>query len=131
MECENKVKYMENDKQNKDIRKFVESLDSWVWEIDELGRFAYASPNVEKILGYHPTEIIGRTLFEIKDEEGCIEVIEEVRRIMISQKPFQGLKMKNKHKRGHLIVVEASGEPIYDLDGKIIGWIGVERIIKD
>ncbi|MBC8463494.1 MAG: PAS domain S-box protein, partial [Deltaproteobacteria bacterium] len=43
------------------FRDLVESTSDWIWEMDAAGRYTYASPHVEAVLGYTPDEIFGRT----------------------------------------------------------------------
>ncbi len=48
----------------------VDSLADWVWEVDAGGRYLYCSHKVEKIFGYAPEEMIGKTPFDfMKPEE--------------------------------------------------------------
>ena len=41
----------------------TEHVGEWVWEVDAEGLYTYASPVVEKVLGYRPEELVGRHHF--------------------------------------------------------------------
>ena len=51
----------------------AESAGEWIWEVDANGLYTYASPVVEKMLGYRPEEILGKKdfydLFHPEDRE--------------------------------------------------------------
>jgi PAS domain S-box-containing protein len=36
----------------------------WVWEVDAQGRYTWASDVVTSLLGYPPSEVIGKTPFD-------------------------------------------------------------------
>ena len=48
------------------INRFNDIADSaleWIWEVDAEGFFTYASPVIERTLGYKPEELIGKKHF--------------------------------------------------------------------
>jgi PAS domain S-box-containing protein len=45
-----------------DIVNLDESLQGWLWECDDSGKYLSCSPEVEDVLGYSPKEIIGQPL---------------------------------------------------------------------
>ena len=51
------------------FRSLVENTTDWIWEIDEHSRYTYASPQVRKLLGYEPDEVIGMTPFDLMTPE--------------------------------------------------------------
>ena len=42
------------------FRDIALACGDWIWEMDAEGRYTYASPVVERVLGYPPEEIVGR-----------------------------------------------------------------------
>jgi PAS domain S-box-containing protein len=107
----------------------AENALEWIWETDVEGRFTYSSPAVEKILGYKPEEIIGRHFYEFYHPEDRVEFDEKVRRGTVPVGPFQGFINRNIHKNGKLVYLSTSGVPIYDADGNILGYRGLESDI--
>ncbi len=49
------------------FRDLINTTADIVWQTDAEKRFVYVSPQVEKILGYTPGELVGRTPFEFLD----------------------------------------------------------------
>jgi PAS domain S-box-containing protein len=109
------------------FRNLVESTNDWVWEMDEQGRYTYASPQVQALLGYTPEEILGRTPFEFMPAEEAQRVDTEFGRIVASRAPFAGLLNVNLHRSGRRVVLETSGVPIFDAGGRLRGYRGIDR----
>ena len=111
------------------FRSLVETTSDWIWEIDENAFYTYVSPRVKDILGYDPQEIIGKNPFDLMPHEEAERVSLEFRSIVENRRPFPGLENINKHKDGRLIVLETSGVPIFDSEGKYCGYRGIDRDI--
>jgi PAS domain S-box-containing protein len=45
-------------------RELVEHTSDWLWEVDAVGRYTYASSRVSVLLAYEAEEVVGRTPFE-------------------------------------------------------------------
>jgi len=109
------------------FRALTESTSDWIWEVDENGVYTYASPKVRDILGYEPEEVIGKTPFDIMPEDEAQRVAEEFREVAAAAKPFAGLENTNRRKDGRLVVLESSGVPMFDADGRLRGYRGIDR----
>ncbi len=53
----------------KKFRKLIENLNDIIYASDAEGNLVYISPSVEAILGYHPDELTGRSIFEFIHSE--------------------------------------------------------------
>jgi len=113
------------------FRALTESTSDWVWEVDVDGVYTYASPKVKDLLGYEPEEVIGKTPFDLMPPEEAKRIAEEFRAIVDSQRPFARLENTNLHKDGRLIVLDTSGEPFFDADGRLCGYRGIDRDITE
>ncbi|MBI4699362.1 MAG: sensor domain-containing diguanylate cyclase, partial [Nitrospirae bacterium] len=111
------------------FRDLVESTSDWVWETDENGRYTYSSPKVKDVLGYDVPEVIGKTPFDFMPEDEAHKIITAFDGIKAEPRPFHGLENINRHKRGHLVVLESSGVPVFDKDGQLRGFRGIDRDI--
>jgi PAS domain S-box-containing protein len=113
-------------------RNLVESTSDWVWEVDHTGAYTYASPKLESLLGYQPSEVIGRTPFEFMSlgEAARVKHI-FVNQIMKDEQPINRLVNVNQHKNGHEVILETSGVPFYDEMGSLMGYRGIDRDITD
>lgn len=111
------------------FRSLVETTSDWVWEVDENAVYTYASPKVYDLLGYKPEEVLGKTPFDLMSPEEARRVADIFAPIAATQQPFQGLENTNFHKKGHLVVLETNGVPIFDTNGKFQGYRGIDRDI--
>ena len=111
------------------FRSLVENSGDLIWEIDADMRYRYVSPRVKEILGYEVNNIVGKSLFELIP----VEEIEKNQRLFITLikegQSFSELEKIAKHKDGHLIVFETSGNPIVNENGVLVGYRGTDRDI--
>lgn len=113
------------------FRSLVETTSDWIWEVDEEAVYIYASPKVNDILGYEPEEVVGKTPFDLMPEDEAKRVTNLFLDISRERKPFERLENVNQHKDGQLVVLESSGVPILDANGKFLGYRGVDRNITE
>jgi PAS domain S-box-containing protein len=113
------------------FRALTESTSDWVWEVDVDGVYTYTSPKVKDLLGYEPEEVIGKTPFDLMPPEEAKRVAEEFQAIVESQRSFARLENTNRHKDGRLVVLESSGVPFFDADGRLCGYRGIDRDITE
>ncbi len=111
------------------LRALVEATSDWVWEIDAERRYTYCSAKVRDILGYEPQEMLGRTPFEFMPPEEARRVKAKFDEIFRRGEPFHGLENLNIHKDGRLVVIETSGLPVFDDNGTLVGFRGIDRDI--
>ena len=109
----------------------VESSADWIWEVDANGVYTYASPKVMDLLGYEPHEVVGKTPFDLMHPEERVRVGKFFEEAVREKKPFSGLENSNLHKDGRIIVLETSGVPILDKEGKLCGYRGIDRDITE
>jgi len=112
-------------------RNLVENTQDWIWEIDAQGRYVYASPRVEQLLGYAPQELLGKTPFDLMPDAEAERVAGEFAAIAASRQPFNALVNSNRHRDGHEVVLETSGTPVFDEQGEFLGYRGVDRDITE
>ncbi len=113
------------------FRALTESTSDCVWEVDAEGVYTYASPRVRDLLEYEPEEVLGKTPFDFMPAEEAERVAEEFGQIVEAQKQFAGLENTNRHKDGRLVVLETSGMPFFDDEGRLCGYRGIDRDITE
>jgi PAS domain S-box-containing protein len=113
------------------FRELVETTSDWLWEVGEDGAYTYVSPRVRHLLGYEPEELLGRTPFELMPPEEARRVAEAFARIAAQRTPFASLENTNRHRDGHLVVLETSGVPLFDAAGRFRGYRGIDRDITE
>ena len=109
------------------LRYLIETTNDLVWEIDLNGVYTYAGPSVKDLLGYDIDELIGTTIFDsVAHEEK-----ERTRGFFTDRckKPesFSGRIVTLLHKDSRQVIVEISGTPLFDDNGKLLGWCGFDK----
>ncbi len=114
------------------FRQVAENAEEWIWEVDADVLYTYASPVVEKLLGYKPEEIVGKKhaydLFHPDDVESLKKAAVEM---FAEKKPFFRFLNRNVHKNGRTVMLSTSGVPILDKNGKLLGYRGADTDITD
>ena len=111
------------------FRGLVEFSCDWIWEVNAEGVYTYASPQVEAMLGYKPEEVVGKTPFDLMPPEEAERIEALFRNFVESGKPIVTLENVALHKDGQCVILETSGVPVLDKDGKVLGYRGVDRDI--
>jgi len=110
-------------------RSLVEATSDWIWEVDIEGVYTYTNSKVKDILGYEPEEILGKTPFDFMLPDEQKRLTEWFKDTLESHKPFEEIENTNIHKDGRQILLETSGVPIFDTDGNLSGYRGIDRNI--
>ena len=113
------------------FQKLVESLNDWIWKVDEFGVYTYVSPRIKDLLGYEPEEVIGKKPFDLMPQEEAERVSRLFEEFVKKRQPFYALENTNRTRGGDLIVLETSGVPVFDNQGRFRGYQGVDRDITE
>lgn len=111
------------------FRDLVESSSDWLWEINADGVYTYVSPQVERILGYTPAEILGKTPMDLMLPEEAKRIAALFQQLKENAEPIVTLENVNVHKDGRRVILETSGTPVLDADGMVVGYRGTDRDI--
>ncbi|OGV67457.1 MAG: hypothetical protein A2283_01555 [Lentisphaerae bacterium RIFOXYA12_FULL_48_11] len=113
------------------FRSLVETSSDWIWETDKNGICTYASPRIKDLLGYTPTEAIGRKAIDFIAQDALKTFNSQITRLYVSPKTFYGMEQKCIHKDGHIVILEGSGAPFFDANGIFKGYRGINRDITE
>ena len=113
------------------FRGLVETSSDWIWETDAKGNFCYASPQVEAILGYKPDEVVGKKFYALMPSEERKQLADTFRNLAREGKTITALENTNLHKEGRRVVLESSGVPVFDAEGRVAGYRGIARDITE
>ncbi len=109
------------------FRQVAESAGEFIWEVDANGLYLYASPVVEKMLGYTPEEVVGRMHFyDLFAPEAREETKAAAFEVFARREPFRAFPNLNLTKDGRIVVLETSGVPILDGNGNLLGYRGAD-----
>jgi PAS domain S-box-containing protein len=111
--------------------RLMESFPDLVIALDTGARYTFVSPQVARILGYGPEELIGKRIggrTDPADRTAMLEMFDE----LVSQRLASGeIEYRTQHKSGQWRVFRASARPLHDENGRITGVIASARDITD
>lgn len=110
-------------------RRLVETTDDWVWEVDADAIYTYASPKVKELIGYEPEEIIGVSVFDLMPPDEVDRVRSEFCEKALRGEPLVAMENTMLHKDGSRVIIETTGVPLFDSEGKLTGYQGCDRDI--
>ena len=118
-------------KSEQKFRRLVESSSDLIWETDESGKYTYASPQVESILGFRPDEIIGKTPFELMPPGEARRIRKIFDQAVEEREHIVQLETVNLHKNGREVVLETSAVPVIAEAGFFKGYQGIDRDVTE
>ena len=113
------------------FRDISESMGDWIWEIDHEFRYTYVSEKVRNILGYDPSEVLGKTPFDFMSDEEANRVKESLGPIFAQYHPISDFRTWNIRKDGKTVCLLTSGKPVFDSNGVFKGYRGVDKDITE
>ena len=81
------------------FRSLVENVPDVTWRADAEGNLVYVSPNVRRICGYEPSELLGQRRFTRVHPEDAVEVRKRYSQLFAKGKEFS-LRYRFRHKSG-------------------------------
>lgn len=113
------------------FRDVALSSSDWLWEVNTEGQYTYVSSGVKKVLGYTPKELLGKTPYDLmtKNEAQRVGVI--FQKIVSGKKKIIDLENWNITKDGKKILFLTNGVPVFDSEGKWLGYRGVDKDITE
>ena len=97
-------------------------VSDWIWETDRNLQLTYISPQVQKTLGFHPSELVGRSLSALPatpSEELDTRTAQDHRR------PFRDINVEIADRSGTTHSFLLNGLPVYDhQNGNFAGFRG-------
>ena len=106
----------------KQCEQLVQSLSEILCRADPEGRITYVSPNVERLTGYRPEEILGRGYFSFVDPDWADAARENFRKVLEGSELV--VETPYKTRNGGVLWLMNSARPIYE-NGCIAGVQGV------
>jgi PAS domain S-box-containing protein len=103
------------------FRQVAENSGEWIWEVDTNGLYTYASPIVEKIVGYKPEELVGKKHFyDLFLPEGREDLKAAAFQAFAKKSPFHEFLNRIIHKNGNTVWLSTSGVPIVYNEGPLL-----------
>jgi PAS domain S-box-containing protein len=110
-------------------RLIVENSRDVIATLDSDGRITYISPSVEKVLGYKPEEMIGKSVFEnIHPDER--DFVKAQFYSYPNERSVDRIIHRYRRKDGKWIWMESIGSPIFS-DGNFVGGVVIARDVTE
>lgn len=116
----------ESEKRLKDI---IFNMSDWAWEVDKNGSYTYSSHRGSDYFGIKTEEIIGKTPFDFMLPDDAKKVSAVFIELMKDKKPIKDLENWNINKRGERFCFLTNGIPLFDANGNLTGYRGVDKDI--
>lgn len=104
-------------------RTLVEASHDLIWRIDGLGNFTFINNACTEILGYTPSDLIGKSFIPLIPDSIASETI-DVHLNVMAGKSFDTFPLQMITKDGELRYLSGKAHPIYDNEGIVIGCLG-------
>lgn len=123
------VKLLES--QEKRFRDLITCSSDFIWEVDENLIYTFSTSSADGILGYAPSEMIGKKPFDFMPDQEAMNIAKSFLPIVENRASFTGLENKVIGKGGKLVHVETSGVPIFNEAGEFKGYRGIDTDISE
>src|SRR6266446_6509840 len=113
------------------FRNLTELSSDWYWEQDENFRFTMVSDNLHRRLGTLTQSIIGKARWELPTLNMTEADWAAHRALLEAHQPFRDLQWHRLDAAGKLQIANISGKPIFDSEGRFLGYRGIGRDITE
>ena len=112
------------------FKQVAEVAQEWIWEVDKEGLYTYSSPLCYTLLGYFPDEIVGKKHFyDFFLPEKKEELMKFAFEMFSGNNAIRHFENQNLHKNGEAVYLLTSGSPVFDENGNLKGYRGVDTDI--
>jgi PAS domain S-box-containing protein len=101
--------------------------EGFVWESDVEGKFVWVSPEVEKVLGYPPDDLIGQAMTSITLAP---PEAEDLQNVLSEGQPVYNLRVQARSKDGEVLTLILNALARADSVGERTGHRGVAQVVK-
>lgn len=113
------------------FRGLVETSSDLIWEVNNIGRYTYISPQVTQLLGYKSTDLLGSSPDELESPMNRPEEPGRIKKFLSADRAFAGIERHLLKKNGEPIILESNGVPFFSAKGEKLGFRGIDRDITE
>ena len=113
------------------FKGLVETSSDLIWEVNSVGRYTYISPQVSKLLGYNPADLLGTSPDSLQNPKDRENERREINAFLSGNAAFSGIERHLIKKNGEKIILESSGVPFFTSKGEKLGFRGIDRDITE
>jgi PAS domain S-box-containing protein len=107
-------------------------VDGWIWEIDNNGVWQFCSEKIYDTLGFQPSEIVGKNIFDYVDPKDKVKIKKLIKKSTTKSEEGQNfpsrVELNFQHKSGEKVSFNSSMVPFYDESYDFLGFRGMSRI---
>lgn len=89
------------------FRSLIENALDIITIVDRQGTIYYASPSVEKVLGYPPTKLMGQNFFDLVHPDDSCKIYQQIINSLESQEGLLPMEFRAQHQEGFWRILEA------------------------
>jgi len=111
------------------LRDFAGSAADWFWEMGPDLRFTYLAGEVEKVTGYKPEELIGKSREEVHSMVGDTDtqIWKKHRQNLDAHRAFYQFEIPWSKTDGEIRYISINGQPRFSDAGEFLGYRGIAR----
>ncbi len=113
------------------FRSLVETNNDWICEITVAAEFTYNSPQVERLLGYEPDELINKPFSLILSPDEAVRFRRHFDSIASIGGRMRGFEWTAISREGRSVVFETNAEPFFDEGRLVRGYRAIHRDITE
>ncbi|MDZ7816516.1 MAG: PAS domain S-box protein [Planctomycetota bacterium] len=103
-----------------------------IWECDRHGRYIFVTGKTEKMIGYKPEEMVGKTYYDFLSPYEKKVLFRKIANVARKYAPIKDMRTVFMHKNGMLVHIETNAVPIFgDQSDEFMGYRGVTNNITD
>ena len=114
-------------KNEQNLKTILKSVHDVIYQLSPTGVILYVSPNVEKLYGYKPEELIGKHFKLTTPMSEILKAIKVIKKV-ISGKTVRDFEIKQVDKNGKIFFMEINSTPVKK-GNRIVAVQGVMRDI--
>lgn len=112
-------------------RNLVENSTDWIWEMNLDLEHTYSNNKLELILGYTTEELQELSLAQIFHPDDLLLVEERLPDLTNRKTGWDKWVLRFRHKNGSYRFLESNATPVFDADGNMCAYRGMDRDITD
>ncbi len=111
------------------LRQITENTLDLICEIDQHGRFLYASPSFLTVLGYDPATLIGQSVVDYTHPADQARAEMAIQEMLKRRSIGERMELRVRHADGHYFWVESISQLVLDEQRQISGAVLINRDI--
>ncbi len=110
-------------------RDLVESTTDLIWESNLDMEVVFSNSRLEDMLGYPPATLRDVPVEKLMHSDDYRQLEKDIPRLAEAGKGWKRRLLRMRHKDGQYRYLESNASPVFDRDGKVTGFRGIDRDI--